>query len=95
MESFVSASVSTYTYFVEDLTSYEYRLVYFVLSSILGGKKAALKHIVPYIDQYMKDRQSMNEKHVILSLLTRPYIHADFRYYLEPRFGIYDSRCSS
>jgi hypothetical protein len=61
--------VSTYIYIIEDLTSYQSRLVYFVLSSMLGGKKAALKHLIPYIDQYMIDRQSMNEKPVVLSLL--------------------------
>ena len=68
---------------------YESRLVYFVLSSILGGKKAPLKHIIPF----MIDRQSMNEKPVVLSLLTWSFTHADARY-LEPRFGTYDSECS-
>ncbi|KDR75911.1 hypothetical protein GALMADRAFT_68551 [Galerina marginata CBS 339.88] len=42
-------------------------LVYFVLSSILGGKKVALKFIIPYLKQYMKDRESMAEKPGLVS----------------------------
>lgn len=82
VDPFVSTSVSIYICIYcsldanfEDFTSYESRLLYFVLSSILGGKKAALKHMIPYLDQYMIDRQSMNEKPVVLS----PYMAIHLR----------------
>ena len=75
VEPFISTPVSIYICihcsldadFEDFFTSYESRLVYFVISSVIGGKEAALKHMIPYINQYMIDRQSMNEKPVILS----------------------------
>lgn len=41
----------------------------------------------------MIDRQSMNEKPVVHSFLTWAFVHADTRYCLEPRYGIYNSKC--
>ncbi|TFK44689.1 cytochrome P450 [Crucibulum laeve] len=37
-------------------------LVYFTLSTILGGKKAPLKYTLPFLRKYMKDREAMEEK---------------------------------
>lgn len=37
-------------------------LVYFVLSNILGGKKAPLKYIIPFLNNYLEERESMDEK---------------------------------
>ncbi|PPQ67316.1 hypothetical protein CVT25_005900 [Psilocybe cyanescens] len=42
-------------------------LVYFILSSILGGKKAPLKVLIPFLNRYMKDRQTMIEKPHLVS----------------------------
>lgn len=41
------------------------RVVYFVLSFILGGKKAPLKIMIPYLQRYMKIRETLVEKPVI------------------------------
>ncbi|KAF8161079.1 cytochrome P450 [Crassisporium funariophilum] len=37
-------------------------VVYFILSTILGGKKAPLKYMIPYLKRYMKEREIMEEK---------------------------------
>ncbi|KAF8973287.1 cytochrome P450 [Flammula alnicola] len=42
-------------------------VVYFILSSILGGKKAPLKFLIPHLKRYMKDRESMAEKPSLVS----------------------------
>lgn len=41
------------------------RVVYFVLSFILGGKKAPLKIMMPFLQRYMKIRETLAEKPVI------------------------------
>ncbi|KAH9485405.1 Cytochrome P450 monooxygenase 151 [Psilocybe cubensis] len=41
--------------------------VYFLLSSILGGKRAPLKILVPFLNRYMKARQTMTEKPNLVS----------------------------
>ncbi|TFK75442.1 cytochrome P450 [Pluteus cervinus] len=41
--------------------------VYFVLSSFLGGKKGALKFVVPHLEEYMKEREFLAEKPGLLS----------------------------
>ncbi|KAF8658273.1 hypothetical protein AX16_002049 [Volvariella volvacea WC 439] len=42
-------------------------IIYFVLSSAFGGKKAPLKFIVPFLDRYLKERESLEEKPSILA----------------------------
>ncbi|CAA7263163.1 unnamed protein product [Cyclocybe aegerita] len=42
-------------------------IVYFVLSSLFGGKKGALKYAIPHLERYMKKRQSMTEKPKLVS----------------------------
>jgi len=42
-------------------------VVYFVISSILGGKKAPLKIMIPYLERYMKIRESLVEKPDLIS----------------------------
>src|SRR5437016_1975918 len=49
---------------VLDILRYSIRVVYFVFSSILGGKKAPLKIMIPYLKRYMKIRESLAEKPV-------------------------------
>jgi len=41
------------------------RLVYYLLSSILGDKKGALKYVLPHLKKYMKERSDIGEKPVI------------------------------
>ena len=40
------------------------RLVYFTLSSIFGGKKSALKYLVPHLKKY-KERSDIDEEPVV------------------------------
>jgi len=42
------------------------RVVYYVLSSIFGGKKGALKYLVPHLKKYAKERSDIGEKPVVL-----------------------------
>ena len=58
-----------FIYPVDDGSDSVSRSVYFVLSRVLGGKQAALKYMIPHINQYMIDRQNMHEKPVVLPLL--------------------------
>jgi len=44
-------------------------VVYFTLSSILGGKKGALKFIIPYLEKYMEVRKNMSDRTVRTVLL--------------------------
>ena len=41
-------------------------LVYYVLSSIFGGKKGALKYLVPHLKKYARERSDIGEKPVVL-----------------------------
>jgi hypothetical protein len=60
-----------------------YRVVYFVISSILGGKKAPLKIMIPYLERYMKTRESLAEKPVIkISLVEKGF---NFKTIFAPR----------
>ncbi|KAF9012312.1 cytochrome P450 [Cyathus striatus] len=41
-------------------------VVYFILSRILGGKKEALKYVIPFLETYMKERDYMDEKPMLV-----------------------------
>ena len=40
------------------------RLVYFLLSSVFGGKRGALKYVLPHLKKYVKERSETDEKPV-------------------------------
>ena len=42
--------------------SESFRLVYSVLSNILGGKKAWLIYIILFLDTYLKERKLIDKK---------------------------------
>jgi len=60
---------------VLDILNYLISVVYFVISSILGGKKAPLKIMIPYLERYMKIRESLVEKPVIKCPYRKEYFN--------------------
>lgn len=76
---------------------FQIRSVYFILSSILGGKKAPLRYLMPFLTKYLEERKNMAEKPVC-SVHSR-----DIRYSLiyssvilkESRIRILDTKCTT
>lgn len=61
---FLRPCVSSFFDLLFDIKFYK-RLVYLLLSSIFGGKKGALKYVLPHLKKYAKERSNLDEKPVV------------------------------